>query len=103
MEPAIPGAEEEIVAGEDEPRGEMERVEAKQLASDGQLGRFSGFSSTSSVARACPPDEVAFFAQRVAVFLTSSDERRYGQWEHTSWWDFVPGRATLPGCNHRPC
>ena len=50
-----------------------------------------------------PPDEVAFFAQRVAVFLTSSDERRYGQWEHTSWWDFVPGRATLPGCNHRPC
>ena len=71
MEPAIPGAEEEIVAGEDEPRGEM--------------------------------DEVAFFAQRVAVFLTSSDERRYGQWEHTSWWDFVPGRATLPGCNHRPC
>ena len=36
-----------------------------------------------------PPDEVAFFAQRVAVFLTSSEERRYGQWEHTSWWDFV--------------
>ena len=23
------------------------------------------------------------------VFLTSSDERRFGQWEHTSWWDFV--------------
>ena len=23
------------------------------------------------------------------VFLTSSEERRYGQWEHTTWWDFV--------------
>jgi uncharacterized protein with NAD-binding domain and iron-sulfur cluster len=23
------------------------------------------------------------------VFLTSSDERRFGQWEHVSWWDFV--------------
>jgi uncharacterized protein with NAD-binding domain and iron-sulfur cluster len=25
----------------------------------------------------------------VHVFLTSCDERRYGQWEHTTWWDFV--------------
>ena len=23
------------------------------------------------------------------VFLTSCDERRFGQWEHVSWWDFV--------------
>jgi uncharacterized protein with NAD-binding domain and iron-sulfur cluster len=36
-----------------------------------------------------PPDEAAFFANRLLVFLTSSEERRYGQWEHTSWWDFV--------------
>ena len=23
------------------------------------------------------------------VFLTSCDERRFGQWEHVSWWDFI--------------
>jgi uncharacterized protein with NAD-binding domain and iron-sulfur cluster len=36
-----------------------------------------------------PPHELAHFVQRVLVFLTSSDERRYGQWEHVSWWDFI--------------
>ena len=36
-----------------------------------------------------PPHELQFFVNRVMVFLTSSDERRFGQWEHTSWWDFV--------------
>jgi len=36
-----------------------------------------------------PPHELAFFVERLLVFLTSSDERRYGQWEHVSWWDFV--------------
>ncbi len=35
------------------------------------------------------PAEAALFANRVMVFLTSCEERRYGQWEHTSWWDFV--------------
>ena len=36
-----------------------------------------------------PPQELEFFVNRLLVFLTSSEERRYGQWEHTSWWDFV--------------
>ena len=36
-----------------------------------------------------PPHELEFFVNRIMVFLTSSDERRFGQWEHTSWWDFV--------------
>ena len=36
-----------------------------------------------------PPHELAFFVSRVMVFLTSSDERRFGQWEYTSWWDFI--------------
>ena len=35
------------------------------------------------------PDEAEFFANRLHVFLTSSDQRRFGQWEHTTWWDFV--------------
>jgi uncharacterized protein with NAD-binding domain and iron-sulfur cluster len=36
-----------------------------------------------------PPHELAFFVSRVMVFLTSSDERRFGQWENVSWWDFI--------------
>jgi uncharacterized protein with NAD-binding domain and iron-sulfur cluster len=36
-----------------------------------------------------PPHELAFFVERVMVFLTSSDERRFGQWENVAWWDFI--------------
>ncbi len=36
-----------------------------------------------------PPHEAAYFATRLVVFLSSCDERRFGQWEQTSWWDFV--------------
>jgi uncharacterized protein with NAD-binding domain and iron-sulfur cluster len=35
------------------------------------------------------PEEAEFFANRLMVFLTSSEERRYGQWENVSWWDYV--------------
>ena len=36
-----------------------------------------------------PADELAFFTQKLFVFLTSGDKRRYGQWENMSWWDYV--------------
>ncbi|UTI64405.1 FAD-dependent oxidoreductase [Paraconexibacter antarcticus] len=36
-----------------------------------------------------PPQELSYFVERLMVFATSSDERRFGQWEHTSWWDFI--------------
>lgn len=39
--------------------------------------------------RGIPPHELAWFVDRLLVFLTSSDERRFGQWEHVSWWDFI--------------
>ncbi len=39
--------------------------------------------------RGIPPQELAYFVDRLMVFLTSSDERRFGQWEHVSWWDFI--------------
>jgi uncharacterized protein with NAD-binding domain and iron-sulfur cluster len=38
---------------------------------------------------ALPPHELAYFVERLMVFVTSCDERRYGQWEHVSWWDFI--------------
>src|SRR4051812_20459409 len=36
-----------------------------------------------------PPHELAYFVERLMVFVTSCDERKFGQWEHVSWWDFV--------------
>jgi uncharacterized protein with NAD-binding domain and iron-sulfur cluster len=38
---------------------------------------------------ALPPHELAYFVERIMVFLTSCDERRFGEWEYTSWWDFI--------------
>ncbi len=39
--------------------------------------------------RTIPPHELAYFVERILVFVTSCDERRFSQWENTSWWDFV--------------
>jgi len=39
--------------------------------------------------QAVMPHEAAYFASRLVVYLSSCDERRMGQWEKTSWWDFV--------------
>ena len=36
-----------------------------------------------------PPGEAEYFAERLHVFMTSSEQRRAGQWERESWWDFV--------------
>ncbi|MBF6065009.1 FAD-dependent oxidoreductase [Nocardia terpenica] len=38
---------------------------------------------------AVPVPEALYLASRFVAYLTSSEERRFGQWEHTSWWDFV--------------
>src|SRR5262249_43040925 len=36
-----------------------------------------------------PPQAAAHFADRMVVFLSSSDARRYDQWENTPWEDFI--------------
>jgi uncharacterized protein with NAD-binding domain and iron-sulfur cluster len=36
-----------------------------------------------------PAHELAYFVERLLVFLTRCDERRLGEWEKVSWWDFV--------------
>jgi uncharacterized protein with NAD-binding domain and iron-sulfur cluster len=42
------------------------------------------------------PDDAAYFATRLVVFLSSCDERRTGEWERTSWWDFVRAANRSP-------
>jgi uncharacterized protein with NAD-binding domain and iron-sulfur cluster len=36
-----------------------------------------------------PPQAVTYFALRLTVFLSSCDARRLGQWDDTSWSDFI--------------
>ena len=43
------------------------------------------------------PEDQAFFVDRLLVLLTSCDERRYGQWENQSWWEFVDATNRSPG------
>lgn len=47
--------------------------------------------ATISTALKMPADEGAYFADRLLVFNSSCDARRDGQWEYTSWRDFVGG------------
>ncbi|MGE4428967.1 MAG: FAD-dependent oxidoreductase [Solirubrobacteraceae bacterium] len=39
--------------------------------------------------RGVPAHELVYFVTRILVFMTSCDERRYGQWDKLSWWDYV--------------
>ncbi|MFF4738446.1 FAD-dependent oxidoreductase [Streptomyces sp. NPDC001262] len=36
-----------------------------------------------------PPWEAAFFAKQAVMLFTSCTERRFGQWEHVGWWDYI--------------
>jgi uncharacterized protein with NAD-binding domain and iron-sulfur cluster len=36
-----------------------------------------------------PPEEVAFFAERIWQILTSCSERRLNEYEKIAWWDFI--------------
>ncbi|TDD89118.1 FAD-dependent oxidoreductase [Actinomadura darangshiensis] len=38
---------------------------------------------------ALPADELLLFVNRFIVYVTSSDERRLGQWENVPWWEYV--------------
>ncbi|HEV3192184.1 MAG TPA: FAD-dependent oxidoreductase, partial [Polyangiaceae bacterium] len=42
------------------------------------------------------PDDMAFFGARFWQILTSCGERRLGQYERTSWWDFVDAERRSP-------
>ncbi|MFD3594774.1 FAD-dependent oxidoreductase [Nocardia sp. NPDC058640] len=48
-------------------------------------------AATITTATKMPPAEGAYFANRLMVFNTSCEARRFGQWEYTSWHDFVRG------------
>ncbi|KJK56333.1 FAD-dependent oxidoreductase [Saccharothrix sp. ST-888] len=56
------------------------------LLPDALLQTLTGLLDTSLH---LPATEIAYFANRMLVHLTSCEERRLGQWEHIPWWEFV--------------
>ena len=49
-----------------------------------------------------PPQDTAWFVDRLLTLLTSCDERRLGQWELQSWWAYVGRRPPLAGVPQVP-
>jgi uncharacterized protein with NAD-binding domain and iron-sulfur cluster len=43
-----------------------------------------------------PGDELAFWVRQVVIYLTSSDQRRFGQWEYLSMWDYMRADGKSP-------
>jgi uncharacterized protein with NAD-binding domain and iron-sulfur cluster len=40
-----------------------------------------------------PPQDQAYFVNRLLVLLTSCDQRRFAEYEHQSWWEFSGART----------
>jgi uncharacterized protein with NAD-binding domain and iron-sulfur cluster len=43
-----------------------------------------------------PPEELAYFVERLLTLLTSCDERRLEQWERLSWWVYIGAARRTP-------
>ncbi|OMC27827.1 polyprenyl synthetase [Mycobacterium sp. GA-1841] len=77
--------------------GANEIIVATQLAS-----AFGDLSATMKavwqlgVGLGIPPHEMSAFVERLLTLLASCDERRFGQWEQTSWWDFIGAANRSP-------
>ena len=56
---------------------------------DASRGCGRCWSRRSSKMQMVPPHETSYFVERALVFLTSCDERRFGEWEYVPWWEFV--------------
>jgi uncharacterized protein with NAD-binding domain and iron-sulfur cluster len=41
-------------------------------------------------------EDIALFTAKILEFLTASDERRFGEYERMSWWDFLEGDLYSP-------
>lgn len=52
-------------------------------------GLVTSFFGALGIAAQIPPHEMAFIVEKMVVYLTSSDARRYGQWERMSWWEYT--------------
>jgi uncharacterized protein with NAD-binding domain and iron-sulfur cluster len=55
---------------------------------DGLMQGVENVLTVISLAAGIPANETAYITRKMQVFVTSCNERRVGQWENVSWWDF---------------
>jgi uncharacterized protein with NAD-binding domain and iron-sulfur cluster len=70
--------------------GRPEIVTPNQLPSSlDDLSVLTRFVWDFGIGLGIPAPELAFFVERLMTLLCSCDERRFGEWEQLSWWQFV--------------
>ena len=79
---------ERILIAQGEGRNELLTV-AHLPESPEDLAVLARFLREVATGLGVPPEDTAWFLERLLTLLTSCDERRLGQWELQSWWTFV--------------
>lgn len=69
-------------------RNELVGVTASPSSLD-DLGVIARFMWDAGTGLGIRPSEIALFVQRLLTLLCSCDERRLGEWEQKSWWEFM--------------
>ena len=87
-------------AGRRPPRDRQRRARARRRSTTWRS--WAGSCSTWTTALGIPRREQAVLFERLLTLLTSCDERRYGQWEQQSWWDFVGAERRSDGVPEVP-
>ena len=59
------------------------------LNPDGFNEGFTSLITAMGIAAKVPANEIEYFVRKMLVFVTSSDQRRFGQWEYVSWSEFT--------------
>jgi 15-cis-phytoene desaturase len=62
-------------------------------------GLIDAIKSLAQANFGVPAKEALFFANRIFILITSCEERRFGEWENVSWWDYID--ATNKSLNYR--
>lgn len=75
--------------------GEGDPILVAELPHDAR-GLVSAIKSLAQANFGVPAKEALFFANRIFILLTSCEERRFAQWEHVSWWDFIDAANKSP-------
>jgi uncharacterized protein with NAD-binding domain and iron-sulfur cluster len=66
-------------------------------ASIEDLATLTSFLFSLTTQLGIAPEDQVFFIERLLVLLTSCDERRLGEWELQTWWEFVDGEHRSKG------
>jgi uncharacterized protein with NAD-binding domain and iron-sulfur cluster len=94
VEGHLVGAERILLAQAD---GKNELITAAHLPESLEdFALVARFLLEAATGLGVPPQDTAWFLDRLLTLLTSCDERRLGQWELQSWWRFVDADSRSP-------